>query len=310
MGAGRAIASWAGMVYRSERPARRADALSHAAGTAMLGIPLQDLATLIVALLAAGLLTGLLAGMFGVGGGAVIVPVLYQIFGLLHVPEAVRIHLCVGTSLAIIIPTSIQSFRAHRAKGKVMMDVLQLWAVPVVASVIVGGIIAAFAPGLVLKLVFVLVAGSNAIKLLSGRDDWRIAPDLPGPTGMRAYGVLIGLASALMGIGGGAISNMILSLHGKPIHNAVATSSGLGVLISIPGAIAYMIAGWPHMASLPPLSVGFVSLLGFVLIAPTSTLVAPYGARLAHAMPKRRLEVAFGVFLLLVSARFIYSLFA
>lgn len=274
----------------------------------MLGIPLGDLVTLVVALLGAGLVTGLLAGMFGVGGGAVIVPVLYQIFGFLNVPEDVRMHLCVGTSLAIIIPTSIQSFRAHRAKGKVLMEVLKLWAPPVVLSVIAGGAIAAFAPALVLKLVFVLVAGSNAIKLLSGRDDWRISNDLPGPTGMRAYGVLIGLASSLMGIGGGAISNMILSLHNKPIHNAVATSSGLGVLISVPGALAYIVAGWPKMAVLPPLSLGFVSLLGFALIAPTSTLVAPLGAKLAHSMPKRRLEIAFGVFLLLVSARFIWGL--
>jgi uncharacterized membrane protein YfcA len=273
----------------------------------MFGIPVADLITLVIALLGAGLVTGLLAGMFGVGGGAVIVPVLYQIFGFLGVPEDVRMHLCVGTSLAIIIPTSIQSFRTHYSKGKVLMDVLKLWAVPVVLSVLAGGAIAAFAPALVLKLVFIAVALSNAIKLLSGRDDWRIAPELPDPLGMRAYGVLIGLASSLMGIGGGAISNMILSLHGKAIHNAVATSSGLGVLISVPGAIAYIAAGWPKMAMLPPLSLGFVSLLGFALIAPTSTLVAPLGARLAHSMPKRRLEIAFGVFLLLVSARFIWG---
>lgn len=276
----------------------------------MFGIPLGDLAFLAAALLGAGLITGLLAGMFGVGGGAVIVPVLYQIFGFLNVPESVRMHLCVGTSLAIIIPTSVQSFRAHRAKGKVLMEVLKVWAVPVVASVLAGGVIAAYAPGGLLKLVFVLVAGSNAVKLLAGRDDWRLAPQLPGKAGMTAYGVLIGLASALMGIGGGAISNMILSLYNVAIHNAVATSSGLGILISLPGALAYMAAGWSHMAQLPPLSVGFVSLLGFVLIAPTSTLVAPFGARLAHALPKRKLELAFGVFLLLVCARFLYSLFA
>lgn len=275
----------------------------------MLGIPLGDLAFLALALLGAGVVTGLLAGMFGVGGGAVIVPVLYQIFAFLNVPEDVRMHLCVGTSLAIIIPTSIQSFRAHRAKGKVLEDVLRAWAIPVVLSVLLGGAIAAFAPGVVLKAVFVLVATSNAIKLLAGRDDWRIAPQLPGPLAMKAYGVLIGLASALMGIGGGAISNMIMSLHGVAIHNAVATSSGLGVLISVPGAAAYMAAGWSKMALLPPLSIGFVSLLGFALIAPTSTFVAPYGARIAHALPKRKLEVAFGCFLVLVSARFIYSFF-
>ena len=275
----------------------------------MLGIPVNELITLVIALLAAGAVTGVLAGMFGVGGGAVIVPVLYQIFGFLGVPEAAKMHLAVGSSLAIIIPTSIQSFRTHMSKGKVLMDVLRLWAVPVVLSVALGGFIAAYAPPIVLKLVFVAVAGSNAIKLLAGRDDWRIAPDLPGKTGMIGYGGLIGLASSLMGIGGGAISNMILTLHGKSIHQAVATSSGLGVLISIPGALGYVAAGWSKMPILPPLSIGYVSLLGVALIAPTSALVAPYGARLAHSMPKRRLEIAFGIFLLIVSSRFIYGIF-
>lgn len=275
----------------------------------MSAIPLADLATLGLALLAAGVLTGLLAGMFGVGGGAVIVPILYQIFTFLGVPEEVRMHLCVGTSLAIIIPTSIQSYRTHRAKGKVLEDVLKSWAVPVVLSVLVGGLIAAFAPALVLKLVFVIVAGANAVKQLAGRDDWRIAPELPGLIGMRAYGVLIGLASALMGIGGGAISNMILTLHGKAIHNAVATSSGLGVLISIPGALSYVAAGWPKMAVLPPFSMGYVSLMGLLLVAPVSAFAAPYGARLAHRLPKRTLEVAFGLFLLIVSLRFLWGIF-
>lgn len=275
----------------------------------MLAIPFADLATLGIALLAAGVLTGILAGMFGVGGGAVIVPVLYQIFGFLGVPEEVRMHLCVGTSLAIIIPTSIQSYRTHRARGKVLEDVLKSWAIPVVLSVLAGGLIAAFAPALVLKLVFVVVAGANAIKQLAGRDDWRIAPDLPGIIGMRAYGVLIGLASALMGIGGGAISNMILTLHGKAIHNAVATSSGLGVLISIPGALSYIAAGWPKMAVLPPFSVGYVSLMGLALVAPVSAFAAPYGARLAHRLNKRTLEVAFGLFLLVVSLRFLWGIF-
>lgn len=275
----------------------------------MSAIPLADLATLGLALLAAGVLTGLLAGMFGVGGGAVIVPVLYQIFTFLGVPEEVRMHLCVGTSLAIIIPTSIQSYRTHRAKGKVLEDVLKSWAIPVVISVLIGGLIAAFAPAIVLKLVFVIVAGANAVKQLAGRDDWRIAPDLPGIIGMRAYGVLIGLASALMGIGGGAISNMILTLHGKAIHNAVATSSGLGVLISIPGALSYIAAGWPKMAVLPPFSVGYVSLMGLLLVAPVSAFAAPYGARLAHRLPKRTLEVAFGMFLLIVSLRFLWGIF-
>jgi len=274
----------------------------------VFGLPLGDLALFAAALLAAGVITGLLAGLFGVGGGAVIVPVLYQIFGMVGVPESHRMHLCVGTSLAIIIPTSISSFRTHMAKGKVLMDVLKAWALPVLAGVVLGSFVAAYAPGLVLKCVFIVVALTNATKLLAGRDDWRLAPSLPGRRGLGVFGFVIGLASSLMGIGGGVISNMFLTLHGVSMHAAVATSAGLGVLISIPGAIGYVLAGWPEVADLPPLSLGFVSILGFLLVAPTSTFLAPYGARLAHNTPKRRLEIAFGLFLLLTAGRFVLSL--
>lgn len=275
----------------------------------MFGLPLADLTFLAAALLGAGVITGLLAGLFGVGGGAVIVPVLYQIFGMVGVPEDHRMHLCVGTSLAIIIPTSISSFRTHMAKGKVMMDVLKAWALPVLAGVVLGSLIAAYAPGKVLMTVFAVVALTNATKLLAGRDSWRVAESLPGKGGLGVFGFVIGLASALMGIGGGVISNMYLTLHGVSMHAAVATSAGLGVLISIPGALGYVAAGWPNLDALPPLSLGYVSILGFLLVAPTSTFLAPYGARLAHNLPKRRLEVAFGLFLLLTASRFIWSLF-
>lgn len=274
----------------------------------MFGLPLADLVWLAVALLGAGVITGLLAGLFGVGGGAVIVPVLYQIFGMVGVPEDVRMHLCVGTSLAIIIPTSISSFRTHLSKGKVLMEVLKVWALPVIVGVVLGSVIAAWAPGQVLKGVFVMVASINAFKLLAGRDSWRLGESLPGKAGLGAFGFVIGLASSLMGIGGGVIANMFLTLFGVSMHSAVATSAGLGVLISIPGALGYVLAGWSKMAMLPPLSLGFISILGFLLVAPTSTYLAPYGARLAHATPKRRLEIGFGIFLLLTAARFIWSM--
>jgi uncharacterized membrane protein YfcA len=274
----------------------------------MFGIPLGEFVAFVLALAAAGIITGLLAGLFGVGGGAVIVPVLYQVFTTLGVPEAVRMHLCVGSSLAIIIPTSIQSYRTHRAKGATRMDVLKLWAVPVVVGTVLGSVLAAFAPGLLLKAVFVLIAGSNAIKNLAGREDWRLGADFPGTLAMRAYGFGTGFASALMGIGGGAISNMIFSFYGRSIHQAVATSAGLGVLISIPGTLGYVIGGWDQ--SMPPelLALGYVSLTALGLVAPITTLAAPFGARLAHRMPKRKLEVAFGVFLAIVCARFLYDI--
>jgi uncharacterized membrane protein YfcA len=272
------------------------------------GAPAGELVLLAAAIVVGGVITGILAGLFGIGGGAVIVPVLYEVFRVLGVPEEVRMQLCVGTSLAIIVPTTIQSYRAHRAKGMVIENIVRLWAVPAVVGVGVGSVLAAFAPGAVFKLAFVVIASFIAAKLLFGRDTWRLAGELPGRIAMAGYGFLVGLCSALMGVSGGSVSNMILTLHGKPLHNAVATSAGLGVPITVAGTAGYMLAGLPRQALVPPLSVGFVSLLGVAVMAPVSSLTAAYGARLAHALSKRRLEIAFGLFLLAVSARFLASL--
>lgn len=277
-------------------------------GGALNAVSAAELMTLVAALLAAGVASGVLAGLFGVGGGTVIVPVLYEIFRVIGVPEDVRMPLCVGTSLAIIIPTSIRSFRGHLTKGAVDMPVLRLWFWPVILGVALGGYIAADAPTWLFKSVFVAVAGTSAIKLLFGRSNWRLSDDLPGSGVMRAYGFGIGIASALMGIGGGAISNLLLALHGRPIHRAVATSAGLGIIISIPGFLAYVIGGWSKMSQLPPFSLGFVSLIGVALIFPTSILAAPWGVRIAHALPQRRLEMALGLYLALVAGRFVVAM--
>jgi uncharacterized membrane protein YfcA len=274
----------------------------------VLGVPVSELVLLAALIIVAGFVTGILAGLFGIGGGALIVPVLYEVFRVLGVSEQVIFQLCVGTSLAIIVPTNIRSFLAHHAKGAVMMDVVRAWTIPAIVGVAVGATIAAFAPGAVLKLAFVLLASVLAFKLLVGRDHWRISNDLPGPAGMAAYGFLIGLNSALMGISGGSTGNMIMTLHGKPMLNAVATSAGLGVPMTIAGTIGYVLAGLPQQSLLPPFSVGFVSLIGFALMAPVASFTAPYGARLAHALSKRKLEIGFGCFLLVVCVRFLVSL--
>ena len=256
----------------------------------------------------AGVATGLLAGLFGVGGGAVIVPVLFEVFRILDVPDATRMQLCVGTSLAIIVPTTVRSYRAHRAKGLVIPGVLRSCATPAVAGVAVGSVAAAFAPAGMFKLAFVLIAGTIAMRLLVGREDWVLAPQLPGRLAMSAWGFLVGLASSLMGISGGSLATMVLTLYGKPIHNAVATSAGLGVPITIAGTLGYMLAGLPFQVALPSLSIGFVSVIGVAMIAPISSYVAPFGAQLAHALPRRRLEIGFGLFLLIASMRFVASL--
>lgn len=272
------------------------------------GIPLNDLIFLAVSLVAAGAVTGLLAGLFGVGGGAVIVPVLYEVFRVIGVSEEVRMPLVVGTSLAVIIPTSIRSYRAHLAKGLVDTSIIKIWAVPVVLGVLGGSFIARYAPPDVFKAVFVAVAFASAMRLLFASDRWKLGDDMPGPFLMRVYGLIIGVLSSLMGIGGGQLSSLFMTFYGRPIHQAVATSSGLGILISIPGALGYIYAGWPKMDLLPPLSLGYVSFIGFLLFIPTSIWTAPIGARLAHRLSKRRLEVAFGIFLLVVCARFFWSL--
>ena len=256
----------------------------------------------------AGIVTGLLAGLFGIGGGAVIVPVLFEVFRILGIPEAVRMQLCIGTSMAIIVPTAVRSYWAHRAKGLVIPGVLRSWSLPAVVGVAVGSIAAAIAPPGVFELAFVVIAGIIAAKFLAGREDWVFAHHLPSEPAMTVWGFLIGLASSLMGISGGSLGTMVLTLSGKPLHNAVATSAGIGVPITIAGTLGYVLAGLPHQAVLPPLSVGFVSVIGVALIAPISSYIAPFGARLAHALPRRWLEIGFGSFLLVASARFVASL--
>jgi uncharacterized membrane protein YfcA len=180
--------------------------------------------------------------------------------------------------------------------------------VPVVIGVIVGSWIARYAPADLFKIIFVIVASISAVRLLFAADRWKFGEEMPGKPLMVAYGGIIGVLSALMGIGGGQLSSLFMTFYGRPIHQAVATSSGLGVLISIPGALGFIYAGWPKMAVLPPLSLGYVSLIGMILFIPTSIWTAPIGASLAHRLSKRRLEVAFGLFLLFVAGRFIWSL--
>jgi uncharacterized protein len=274
----------------------------------MFGIPIGEIAFLAAVIVAGGIVTGVLAGMFGIGGGAIIVPVLYEVFRVLGVPEEVRMQLCVGTSMAIIVPTNIRSFLVHRAHGAVLTDVVRAWTIPAVIGVGAGALIAGIAPGAVLKIAFVVITGTIGLKLLVGRDDWRIASELPGRAGMTVCGFILGLGSSLIGVSGGSISAMILNLYGRPIHNVVATSAALGVPITIAGVVGYVLAGLPQQAMMPPLSLGFVSFIGFALMAPVSSYTAPFGARLAHALPKRRLEIAFAVFLLAASCRFLASL--
>ena len=186
---------------------------------------IQNLIVIGLLLVIAGAAVGFLAGLFGVGGGAVSVPVLYETFGAMNLDAAVQMPLAVGTSLALIVPTSLQSARGHYLRGAMDVPVLRRWALPIVLAVLAGAVVARHADPWVFKVAFILVAGVVSAKLLRGAG-WSIADTLPGKALMSAYGAAIGFVSALMGIGGGAISNLVLSLYGTPIHRAIATSAG------------------------------------------------------------------------------------
>jgi uncharacterized protein len=282
---------------------------------AIAGLNASELLELALLLVAVGALSGFLAGLFGIGGGAILVPVFYECFRLAGVPLEVRMPLCIGTSLAIIIPTSISSFRAHFNRGAVDMAIVRAWWLPVVTGVIAGSVTARYAPERLFKIVFVMVAYTAATRLLLARASWKFGDDFPKGPLMKLYGFVVGLLSTLMGVGGGLFLNLLMTFYGRPIHQAVATSSALAVLISIPGAIGYVYAGWPAAAHYPavvalqlPFAVGYISLIGAVLVMPTSLLVAPLGVRAAHAMSKRTLEMAFGTYLFIVGTRFVISL--
>jgi uncharacterized membrane protein YfcA len=266
-----------------------------------------EIAGFAAAIAAAGVVSGLLAGLFGIGGGAVLVPVFYQVFGLLEVDESVRMHVSVGSSLAIIVPTAVRSFMAHKARGAVDMDLLKSFLIPVPVGVMLASLAAAFISSEGLRMIFAVLALLFGIRLLFNRESWRLGAKLPGNPRRALTGVVIGFFSTLMGIGGGIMNNTFMTLYGRSIHQAVATSSGVGLLIAIPGTVGYIWAGWGN-PDLPIASTGYINWIAVALVIPIALIVTPYGVQLAHWLKKRHLEIGFGLFCLLVSARFFVSL--
>jgi uncharacterized membrane protein YfcA len=261
-----------------------------------------DLLTLAAMMLVTGAVGGILAGLLGVGGGIVIVPVLELVLASLGIDPAVRMHVTVATSLATIIPTSISSSRAHHAKGAIDMDQFRRWGIGITLGAICGVLLASHVSGDVLAAVFGCVALLVAIKMLLPLDGKHIAEQLPGGIGGQALPLAIGGVSSMMGIGGGTLSVPIMTLFNFPIHRAVGTASLFGLVISLPATIGFVLTGWGKQG-LPPGSLGYVNLIGLAIIAPVSYFAAPWGARLAHVLSKRQLSVMFGIFLTIVAVR-------
>ncbi len=269
--------------------------------------PLTELLPYLPLLLLASASAGFLAGVFGIGGGAILVPVFYQLLSYLGIDEAIRMHIAVGTSLAVIVPTSLRSFLSHKARGSVNMPLLVRFGPYVPVGVVMASILSAYVSGGFLKVVFSVCSILIALKMFLARDDFKLGDDLPTGLASKFAGWAIGSLSTFMGIGGGVFTNTFMTSFGRPMHEAVATSAGVGVLISIPGVIGYIWAGW-GVANLPDFSIGYINLLMLGLTIPVTLAMAPVGVKVAHLLSKRQLELGFAVFLTVVSVRFIADL--
>jgi len=261
-----------------------------------------------VAMLCVGVVGGVMAGLLGVGGGIVIVPVLYHFLTAMGVEEALRMHVAVATSLMSIIATAASSSRSHYKKGSVDIALLKFWGPALAVGVIIGSLIGGFADGRVLTSVFAVVALGVAGNMIFVRDKEDGAQKNPPKSVWAVLGVTAGSLSAMMGIGGGTLCVPILNYLGYDIRRAVGTASAIGLIIALPGTVSYIMAG-VGVEGRPPFSLGYANLLAAALLIPMTVLCAPLGAQLAHRIPRRALRFCFGVFLAVTSARMFYNLF-
>ena len=268
---------------------------------------LLSLLPLALPLLAAGAFAGVVAGLLGIGGGLVLVPVLFHLLGHVGVADAVRIKVAVGTSLATIVATAWSSASAHWRRGNVDAAFLKSYGPVIVAGVLAGTALASQLRGPVLTAIFAAVACVLAVQIALGNPDWKLGERPPGGLGRVLIGGTIGVLSALMGVGGGTMTVPLMTMYGSPVHRAVGTAAAMGFIIGVPGAAGFIAGGWGH-ADLPPYSLGFVSLIGLALIVPTSVACAPLGARLALRLDRTVLRRVFAAFLTVTAARMIWSL--
>lgn len=264
-------------------------------------------AGLLAALLAAGVVAGFLAGLLGIGGGGILVPVLYEIFRILGVPSDVHMHLTLGTTMAILAPTTLRSFHGHHKKGAVDMTLWTRFAPWTLIGVGAGVVTAHAASGTALKWVWIVISALVAIKLALGREKWRLGDHVPKRPWLEGAFFSFGWVSTLISIGGGTFVVPYLTLYGRSILSAVASAASFGPLIAVPGMLGYMWAGWGLEADLP-WTAGYVSLAAALVVAPVSVLVAPFGVRWAHGVKRRTLELSFAVFLACVCVRFLMTL--
>jgi len=255
----------------------------------------------LVAMLGAGLFAGFAAGIFGIGGGFVVVPALFVVLPLLGGTHNAVAHVAIGTSAATIIVTSIRSLLAHAKRGAVEFEVLKSWAPWIILGDGVGVLLAGHVDGRILTMIFAVGVFLMSLNFLLPKVGGKVISDTM-PSGIARVGIAGGLGtfSALLGIGGGTIAIMVMTLCGRSIHRAIATASGIGTLIAIPSAIGFALIGLRE-DGLPWGSLGYVNVPATLAIASMSVLTAPLGVAVAHAMPAAPLKKIFGVYLVIIA---------
>ncbi|MEZ5894555.1 MAG: sulfite exporter TauE/SafE family protein [Parvularculaceae bacterium] len=268
-------------------------------------------AELVGVLLAAGLAAGFVAGLFGIGGGFVVVPVLLSVFSVFKVDPSVSMHVAIGTSLATIILTSARSVLAHHRHGAVDLQILKDWAPWLTLGVTVGLVFALWLDGHSLKVVLaagLLLMGVHFIFPLV-RFSKPVSTEMPRGASRAGIATFLGAFSALLGIGGGVIGVLVMTACGRTIHQAVATAAGFGILIALPGAIGFALLGLGR-SELPVGSIGYINLIALAAIASMSVITAPLGARAAHKLNPAALKHVFGLYLIGTSGILLFNAFA
>jgi uncharacterized membrane protein YfcA len=259
---------------------------------------LSDLLPMLVVLVGIGAFAGVIGGLLGVGGGIVLVPAFFYALGQLGYGGDRLMQVCVATSMATIVVTSLRSVAAHNRKGAVDWEVLRTWGPTLAIASALGTFVAGQVSSVTLQAVFGLLAGLAGLWMAFGRDHWRLGQTMPGQPVRSMLAGAVGFFSAMMGIGGGTFGVPLMTLYAMPIHRAVATASGFGVLIAVPSVLGFLVL---PVADAPPYTVGAVNLPAFLVVIGTTLLTTPLGVRLAHAMNPKPLKRAFAVFLTLVA---------
>ncbi len=261
----------------------------------------QQLLPLLIMLLAIGAFAGVVAGLLGVGGGIVLVPAFYYTFVVLGYDGPQVMQICVATSLATIVFTSIRSVVSHNKKGAVDWDILKVWGLGIAIGAVLGVLMARGMKSDTLMIVFGVLGLSVGLYLAFGRANWRLGEKMPTGLGMVITAPILGFLSVLMGIGGGSFGVPLMTLFGRPIHRAVATASGFGVIIAVPSVIGFLLSGW-DLADKPPYTIGLVNMVAFVITISMTLITTPIGVKIAHSMNPKPLKRVFAVFIMLMAA--------